>query len=33
MKRKRGEWIPIGEVFSSLAVWIPKSIAELDIME
>ena len=29
MKRKRGEWIPIGEVFSSLAVWIPKSIAEL----
>ena len=29
MKRKRGEWIPIGEVFSIFAVWIPKSIAEL----
>ena len=28
MKRKRGEWITIGKVFSSLAVWIPKSIAE-----
>ena len=29
MKRKRGELISIGEVFSSLAVWIPKSFAEL----
>ena len=29
MKRKRSELIPIGEVFSSLPIWIPKSIAEL----
>lgn len=29
MKRKRGELISIGEVFSSLAVRIPKSIAGL----
>lgn len=28
MKRKRGKLISIGEVFSSLAVRIPKSIAE-----
>lgn len=29
MKRKKGKLISIGEVFSSLAVWIPKSIAGL----